>query len=633
MTNLQKIQSERILKSYGVSPIQKDIDLNIIAEKCNDSFNKGIITENEFNSAIDYFEDLMKARNVKYFKREGTAGNYKYYYSEAEYKQKKGLESKKEEDGGIKMNNLDWGSSTAERNENLDKFNSLKTKEEKESFKKELKAKNESGDKKDGLTPEEKKKVDTARKYAVGYLGGKDVADKMTDREVLDKINKKDSEAKEYNSNKDKKEQPKESSNSQKSLEEKERELDKQMSHFRLIGMVDKSGNIDKEALERTFRFNRPLYAKNIDDLNKFEALKKEVQKLNQEEYSKRLEASKESSGSAKRDKFEESQKLTPEEEKFYAENKKKVLDLMEDDILMTKKQALGIAMKDGGKDSAKKGKKVDVVAINDKIYDILQKEGVKDIRMEADDISYGDNTEVNINITGGGKKMEGMSIIFDGETYEVSEEQTGVSGDDRLIFGNFKTLDTAVRQALRGNSSERGIKKDSESKKNSVKKEKLTKKEFNDKKGNIKKSESTDPYDILKSDITYSLGNFSNPIEFSKKGSEIKDMVKTKLPVLQGKLQQCELECDLIKEQAKEKGIEVDKIYSEFESRGYAYLDESTPNIDSSDNLQLKLINLLYKKKDLKSDISTLEIVLDGIEDNKSYKLNINQIKSLKND
>ena len=549
MTNLQKIQSERILKSYGVSPIQRNIDLNIIAEKCNDSFNKGIITENEFNSAIDYFEDLMKARNVKYFKREGTAGNYKYYYSEAEYKQKKGLESKKEEDGGIKMNNLDWGSSTAERNENLDKFNSLKTKEEKESFKKELKAKNESGDKKDGLTPEEKKKVDTARKYAVGYLGGKDVADKMADREVLDKINKKDSEAKEYNSNKGKKEQPKESS------------------------------------------------------------------------------------GSAKRDKFEESQKLTPEEEKFYAENKKKVLDLMEDDILMTKKQALGIAMKDGGKDSAKKGKKVDVVAINDKIYDILQKEGVKDIRMEADDISYGDNTEVNINITGGGKKMEGMSIIFDGETYEVSEEQTGVSGDDRLIFGNFKTLDTAVRQALRGNSSERGIKKDSESKKNSVKKEKLTKKEFNDKKGNIKKSESTDPYDILKSDITYSLGNFSNPIEFSKKGSEIKDMVKTKLPVLQGKLQQCELECDLIKEQAKEKGIEVDKIYSEFESRGYAYLDESTPNIDSSDNLQLKLINLLYKKKDLKSDISTLEIVLDGIEDNKSYKLNINQIKSLKND
>ena len=578
MTNLQKIQSERILKSYGVSPIQKDIDLNIIVEKCNDSFNKGIITENEFNSAIDYFEDLMKARNVKYFKREGTAGNYKYYYSEAEYKQKKGLESKKEEDGGIKMNNLDWGSSTAERNENLDKFNSLKTKEEKESFKKELKAKNESGDKKDGLTPEEKKKVDTARKYAVGYLGGKDVADKMTDREVLDKINKKDSEAKEYNSNKDKKEQPKESSNSQKSLEEKERELDKQMSHFRLIGMVDKSGNIDKEALERTFRFNRPLYAKNIDDLNKFEALKKEVQKLNQEEYSKRLEASKESSGSAKRDKFEESQKLTPEEEKFYAENKKKVLDLMEDDILMTKKQALGIAMKD----------------------DVSLKQRVRE------------NQSRKSNISDSEHKSNYNNFLSD-----LKKEKTieGLNSKYKTISDKKEHIDMPV--SLQNDLADEVEKIEG----------KLPSKD------NIKKSDSTSPYDILKSDITYSLGSFSNPIEFSKKGSEIKDMVKTKLPVLQGKLQQCELECDLIKEQAKEKGIEVDKIYSEFESRGYAYLDESTPNVDSSDNLQLKLINLLYKKKDLKSDISTLEIVLDGIEDNKSYKLNINQIKSLKND
>ena len=494
MTNLQKIQSERILKSYGVSPIQKDIDLNIIAEKCNDSFNKGIITENEFNSAIDYFEDLMKARNVKYFKREGTAGNYKYYYSEAEYKQKKGLESKKEEDGGIKMNNLDWGSSTAERNENLDKFNSLKTKEEKESFKKELKAKNESGDKKDGLTPEEKKKVDTARKYAVGYLGGKDVADKMTDREVLDKINKKDSEAKEYNSNKDKKEQPKESS------------------------------------------------------------------------------------GSAKRDKFEESQKLTPEEEKFYAENKKKVLDLMEDDILMTKKQALGIAMKD----------------------DVSLKQRVRE------------NQSRKSNISDSEHKSNYNSFLSD-----LKKEKTieGLNSKYKAIADKKEHIDMPV--SLQNDLADEVEKIES----------KLPSK------NNIKKSESTDPYDILKSDITYSLGNFSNPIEFSKKGSEIKDMVKTKLPVLQGKLQQCELECDLIKEQAKEKGVDVDKIYSEFESRGYAYLDESTPNVDSSDNLQLKLINLLYKKKDLKSDISTLEIVLDGIEDNKSYKLNINQIKSLKND
>ena len=43
----------------------------------------------------------------------------------------------------IKMNNLDWGKTTAERNKNLDHFDSLKTDKEKENFKKKLKSINE----------------------------------------------------------------------------------------------------------------------------------------------------------------------------------------------------------------------------------------------------------------------------------------------------------------------------------------------------------------------------------------------------------------------------------------------------------------------------------------------------------
>ena len=39
----------------------------------------------------------------------------------------------------IKMNNLDWGKSTAERNANLDKYDSLKTDKERESFLRKLK--------------------------------------------------------------------------------------------------------------------------------------------------------------------------------------------------------------------------------------------------------------------------------------------------------------------------------------------------------------------------------------------------------------------------------------------------------------------------------------------------------------
>jgi len=41
------------------------------------------------------------------------------------------------------MNNLDWGKTTAERNKNLDHFDSLKTDKEKEDFKKKLKSINE----------------------------------------------------------------------------------------------------------------------------------------------------------------------------------------------------------------------------------------------------------------------------------------------------------------------------------------------------------------------------------------------------------------------------------------------------------------------------------------------------------
>ena len=48
-------------------------------------------------------------------------------------------ESVNEATSKITMNNLDWGKSTSERNSNLDKYNSLKTDKEKETFKRKLK--------------------------------------------------------------------------------------------------------------------------------------------------------------------------------------------------------------------------------------------------------------------------------------------------------------------------------------------------------------------------------------------------------------------------------------------------------------------------------------------------------------
>lgn len=51
--------------------------------------------------------------------------------------------AKEKEDKKTTMNNLDWGKTTAERNENLDKYNSLKTDKEKDDFARKLKEKKE----------------------------------------------------------------------------------------------------------------------------------------------------------------------------------------------------------------------------------------------------------------------------------------------------------------------------------------------------------------------------------------------------------------------------------------------------------------------------------------------------------
>ena len=50
---------------------------------------------------------IEKAMNHKYFKREGTPGNYKYYYTEAEYKQAKGERGKEFKYGEINQEDLD----------------------------------------------------------------------------------------------------------------------------------------------------------------------------------------------------------------------------------------------------------------------------------------------------------------------------------------------------------------------------------------------------------------------------------------------------------------------------------------------------------------------------------------------
>lgn len=78
----------------------------------------------------------------------------------------------------ITMNNLDWGKSTAERNDNLDKYNSLKTDKEKEAFLSKLKA--------ESVTNEatEKKVIKLAKEFvkAKGWISS-DVIEAMLAQE------------------------------------------------------------------------------------------------------------------------------------------------------------------------------------------------------------------------------------------------------------------------------------------------------------------------------------------------------------------------------------------------------------------------------------------------------------------
>jgi hypothetical protein len=68
---------EAIQKSQD---IKSEIEKSLNIDKVRDAFEKGMIDE----------DTLEKATGHKYFKREGTPGNYKYYYTEAQYKKEKG---------------------------------------------------------------------------------------------------------------------------------------------------------------------------------------------------------------------------------------------------------------------------------------------------------------------------------------------------------------------------------------------------------------------------------------------------------------------------------------------------------------------------------------------------------------
>ena len=105
MATLQELSASRISESFKGNEIKKSTSIESIfggiVAKCNDSLEKGFITEHEFELAINKAEDIAKAAGHKYFKREGIKGKYKYYYTEAEYNEAKGIKGGDKKEGGV----------------------------------------------------------------------------------------------------------------------------------------------------------------------------------------------------------------------------------------------------------------------------------------------------------------------------------------------------------------------------------------------------------------------------------------------------------------------------------------------------------------------------------------------------
>lgn len=111
---------------------------------------KNIKAFEEFNSAkiSESKNDLIQAiKDIRaWVEDEGDSKKYKGLLSNIDYALKLAGEVRESnlysvsEAKKITMNNLDWGKSTAERNANLDKYNSLKTDKEKNDFLKKLKS-------------------------------------------------------------------------------------------------------------------------------------------------------------------------------------------------------------------------------------------------------------------------------------------------------------------------------------------------------------------------------------------------------------------------------------------------------------------------------------------------------------
>lgn len=82
--NIQKALSLEIVGKQDDNLIKTQIDE--VVDVLNKSFLDGLISEETVELDFKNLDQIVeKARSTKYYKREGSPGNYKYYYTKEEY--------------------------------------------------------------------------------------------------------------------------------------------------------------------------------------------------------------------------------------------------------------------------------------------------------------------------------------------------------------------------------------------------------------------------------------------------------------------------------------------------------------------------------------------------------------------
>jgi len=133
---------------------------------------------------------------------------------------------------------------------------------------------------------------------------------------------------------------------------------------------------------------------------------------------------------------------------------------------------------------------------------------------------------------------------------------------------------------------------------------------------------------DLIKGHLSYQLVSGEDSIKFAKRGGDVKSMAEAK----KGKLN--DIYTSLLADmQSKRKDIEEKGLNVEFKEEEYGIRCRWESEMSDSDReCCYKFNDLAYQANEIKNDIKILDVIIENIDDKKSYTLNATQIASLKN-